>query len=989
MSNVIAISAGQEHSQALLRDGRIVVWGNTNHLAISTLPGALTNSGAAVATMAAGWLYGVAVKSNATVVVWGQVLPPPVPNGLTNVWLVSAGSRHSLALVTNNLPVINQDPKSQEVGAGTYVSLNVVADGTPPLTYQWEKSDVAISGATNSTLAFASFQSTNAGTYRARVSNAAGTAISREAVLSYITHPVILSQSMPLFTNLLRGSNITLSIVATNNGSAAMTNYWFQNGQPLLATTNRQRFLLWNLTNAGTYQVIVSNSAGTATSLVWTVNVISPGQAVGWGYPAYELGITQTEETDLVALAASVHDSMGLRENGTVFAWGFNTYGQTNVPTGLTNVTAIAAGVFHSLALRENGSVVAWGDNLYGQTNVPASATNIIAIAGGGRHSLALRNTGRVLAWGDDAFGATTVPSDITNAAAIAAGSGFSLALLSNGTVRLWGAGQLTNNPVTLPSGLSNVVAVTAGYTHGLALKADGLVVGFGLDFGYGATTPPAGLDNVLQIAAGYRYSVALKNDGTVVAWGDNYWGQTNAPSSLGGIKLVAAGIWHALALVYDPVLNYPVNISQDLLLLYNTNSADSTFVKDYYLAKRPLVGGANVLGLNCAVGEFITTNDFVANVRGTLNNWYAANPTKRPEHMILFLDVPSRISDAAHVPVALEGELGSVSYQLWRSVPGRKPYITHINMGATGTNDCVGYINKLANIGTNYSPGKVIISASRGGYGNTNYLMDNIRYGGPTNFCGDYSAAWHYLGQATNAIVASAGPSQAVLYHDGLDTCPNGILQAAAHPSAATNVAGYVCWGVHSSLQGHYAFSHQWRGNSGWWIIETIESYNGQRSETGQVNFIKWFSSSAFGGTNYSNTPVGAVTHVEEPGLGGVNNVGSYFSLWAAGRKFSAAAWRSRNAPVFQAIHLLSDKRTLNLLITDYVPINSIRSRCNALVLTTQNGRFGTIRFSQSRIRVAATSVGLRRWLSGNRRFGSSRVDLLLRFTSVALRDL
>ena len=90
---------------------------------------------------------------------------------------------------------------------------------------------------------------------------------------------------------------------------------------------------------------------------------------------------------------------------------------------------------------------------------------------------------------------------------------------------------------------------------------------------------------------------------------------------------------------------------------------------------------------------------------------------------------------------------------------------------------------------------------------------------------------------------------------------------------------------------------------HSSWWIIETIEPFNGQRTDPRQGTFIKWFSPSAFGGTNYSNTPVGAVTHVEEPGLGGINSVSTYFSLWAGGRKFGASAWRSRETRQFQAI--------------------------------------------------------------------------------------
>ena len=62
--------------------------------------------------------------------------------------------------------------------------------------------------------------------------------------------------------------------------------------------------------------------------------------------------------------------------------------------------------------------------------------------------------------------------------------------------------------------------------------------------------------------------------------------------------------------------------------------------------------------------------------------------------------------------------------------------------------------------------------------------------------------------------------------------------------------------------------------GNSGWWVIETIESYNGQRSYAGLGGlFLRWFSGNAFGGTNYSSTPVGAVSHVDEPGTDNVND--------------------------------------------------------------------------------------------------------------------
>ena len=61
-----------------------------------------------------------------------------------------------------------------------------------------------------------------------------------------------------------------------------------------------------------------------------------------------------------------------------------------------------------------------------------------------------------------------------------------------------------------------------------------------------------------------------------------------------------------------------------------------------------------------------------------------------------------------------------------------------------------------------------------------------------------------------------------------------------------------------------------------------------------GQGDFFMWFSAPAFGGTNYSNTPVGAVTHTDEPGLDYVNDAALYFGLWASGKNFALlAAWR------------------------------------------------------------------------------------------------
>ena len=76
---------------------------------------------------------------------------------------------------------------------------------------------------------------------------------------------------------------------------------------------------------------------------------------------------------------------------------------------------------------------------------------------------------------------------------------------------------------------------------------------------------------------------------------------------------------------------------------------------------------------------------------------------------------------------------------------------------------------------------------------------------------------------------------------------------------------------------------------------MTTVDSFDGQRDESPefpQADFLTWFASNAFVGTNYSNTPVGAVTTVDEPGFSGKVGAGAYYGNWAAGKSFGISAW-------------------------------------------------------------------------------------------------
>jgi len=557
------------------------------------------------------------------------------------------------------------------------------------------------------------------------------------------------------------------------------------------------------------------------------------------------------------------------------------------VPTNLQPAKAIAAGWRHNVALLTNGAVVAWGDNTYGQTNIPSDLTNtaaVMAIAAGDFHSVALRANGTVEAWGANDGGQTNVPLGLSNVVAIAAGGRNSVALISNGMVVEWG----TND--------------------------------------FGQTNVPAGMSNIMAIAAGAAHSVALKNDGTLCEWGDNSSGQATVPvkpptavvTSSGSsptpqttfyppivVKLIAAGGDHTMAAIFSPWVLYPIDVSKDLLLIYNTNSLDSSNVCQYYLTHRPMVSKANVLGVGGITNETTYPTNFTNDIEIPIQNWLVANPTKRPAYVILFNDVPSR----ANYDVGLtnsDGSVGynqsagtgtpSVQYQInqWCATNWH-PFVSSLNMDGTGgTNDCVAYINKItnfANLGGNV--GHLIISGLAAGYGNTNYYFDDTR-------TSPYSL--YTLGlYADEAVLQDGVSTNCIFYTNDYPDC--GSL--ACHTTNGINVAGYLSWGVHSSLGADYATSNivNWTGNSGWYIMETIESFNGQRYQFGQGNFVEWFSESAFGGSNYSNTPIGAPSNVNEPFIPGPNYSSNYFGLWANGKNAGICAWNSINTPSFQVV--------------------------------------------------------------------------------------
>ncbi len=103
----------------------------------------------------------------------------------------------TLRVIDIATPVILVQPASGSLLSGTYSALSVLAAGTTPLTYQWHREGVALSGATNSDLIFSAVDLTNSGSYTVTVASPAGTVASQPALLT--VKPVTSDPANSLF----------------------------------------------------------------------------------------------------------------------------------------------------------------------------------------------------------------------------------------------------------------------------------------------------------------------------------------------------------------------------------------------------------------------------------------------------------------------------------------------------------------------------------------------------------------------------------------------------------------------------------------------------------------------------------------------------------------------------------------------------------------------------------------------------------------------
>ena len=111
---------------------------------------------------------------------------------------------------------LTQQPADASVTAGQNASFSVVATGTSPLTYQWQRNGVAIEGATTATYALATTVLDGGAVFRAVVTNCAGSATSNDATLTVASSaPVLTITPQPADTSVVAGTQASFTVGGT------------------------------------------------------------------------------------------------------------------------------------------------------------------------------------------------------------------------------------------------------------------------------------------------------------------------------------------------------------------------------------------------------------------------------------------------------------------------------------------------------------------------------------------------------------------------------------------------------------------------------------------------------------------------------------------------------------------------------------------------------------------------------------------------------
>jgi hypothetical protein len=188
-------------------------------------------------------------------------------------------------LCINYPPSIAQQPANQRVVPGGTAFFTVVAGGTSPLRYQWQKNNTNLnngghySGCTNLTLTIANADANDAANYRCIVTNAHGSTNSSAATLT-VTNSFVPPTIVQQPANQTVDAGGTANFIVSASGSQPLSYRWQKNNGNLSNAGHYSGCTTTNLTIAGadandsaSYRCVVTNAYGITNSANATLSV--------------------------------------------------------------------------------------------------------------------------------------------------------------------------------------------------------------------------------------------------------------------------------------------------------------------------------------------------------------------------------------------------------------------------------------------------------------------------------------------------------------------------------------------------------------------------------------------------------------------------------------------------------------------------------------------------------------------------------------------
>jgi uncharacterized repeat protein (TIGR03803 family) len=294
------------------------------------------------------WLFNGADLPSATNAVYS--ISAVTTNKAGNYTLLVSNAAGSVASSNVALTVV-LSPQSQTKYAGSMATLTGTAFSPESLNYQWQKSGTNLfdggnlSGTTNSTLSIATVSDADAAIYNLVVSDATGSVITSNAMLTVNDLPFVATQ--PQCQTVLPGSDVTFT--ASAYGASPLMFQWYFGNTPVgspISGTNVSTYTLTDVgTNqAGNYTVKVVNSYGNVTSSNAVLIVSVP--PVITGQPASRTNAANSFATFSVTVSNLSALSYQWQQNGTNLVNGGKFSGANSNTLTITGVSSNEATVY-------------------------------------------------------------------------------------------------------------------------------------------------------------------------------------------------------------------------------------------------------------------------------------------------------------------------------------------------------------------------------------------------------------------------------------------------------------------------------------------------------------------------------------------------------------------------------------------------------------------------------------------------------------------